>query len=539
MKTRTSIKARLLLTLAFSLLPSAFAAASSSQFHCRWNFTDFTVTPIGVKQVRIQTIAPYGTIYTNLITGDLRTFQAGTSGSLTVSNLANGRSYRVTFVGPTVNTVITNNFGTNVSGLVNAVDYLVAPLVVDGSTVAYSANSADALFHNVAGDTSTNAIFRGTFKIPDGATVGRVLTVTNADGSAAWQTASGGTGTLATNGSNFGTSMTALAVSNTATVTWTGYSNSGTGTLTAEVAANSIGGAQLTIDATAESEIEAAADLQDLQGGVTDGQVPNTITIDLATTATTANAGDSATAFFTAGQIERARGGTGADTSSYGTGLLGSDASNNTIDVDTEAELETALAGLNLLTLTEGNAAYQPLDADLTALAAIAGVQGDVIYHNGTSWVRLGAGTSGQYLQTQGTGANPQWANLTLAAGDTFNFFGKSSFHSNVTFTTTSYSTNAADSETVIDFRKNYRAFATNNNTAFSALAGIDASGTNFQSVNIFGTNTSGATKTITMSAAFQNMNASQGNTLYWTNVAHLLVFLYPGFGSNFYYNSR
>lgn len=50
--------------------------------------------------------------------------------------------------------------------------------------------------------------------------------------------------------------------------------------------------------------------LSGLTGSVTDGQVPNDITIDLATlatTATTANAGDSATAFFSAGTVEAAR----------------------------------------------------------------------------------------------------------------------------------------------------------------------------------------------------------------------------------------
>lgn len=36
--------------------------------------------------------------------------------------------------------------------------------------------------------------------------------------------------------------------------------------------------------------------------------------------------------------------------------------------------------------------------------------QGDIIYYNGTSWVVLNAGTSGYYLKTQGTGANPTWA---------------------------------------------------------------------------------------------------------------------------------
>lgn len=39
-------------------------------------------------------------------------------------------------------------------------------------------------------------------------------------------------------------------------------------------------------------------------------------------------------------------------------------------------------------------------------------VQGDIIYHNGTNWVRLAAGTSGQFLKTQGSSANPTWAGV-------------------------------------------------------------------------------------------------------------------------------
>jgi len=49
----------------------------------------------------------------------------------------------------------------------------------------------------------------------------------------------------------------------------------------------------------------------DISGSVTDAQVPNTITVDLATVAATANAGDSATAFFSGGTIETARLGSG------------------------------------------------------------------------------------------------------------------------------------------------------------------------------------------------------------------------------------
>lgn len=35
--------------------------------------------------------------------------------------------------------------------------------------------------------------------------------------------------------------------------------------------------------------------------------------------------------------------------------------------------------------------------------------QGDILYRGASTWARLGAGTSGQYLKTQGTGANPTW----------------------------------------------------------------------------------------------------------------------------------
>jgi len=67
---------------------------------------------------------------------------------------------------------------------------------------------------------------------------------------------------------------------------------------------------------------------------------------------------------------------------------------------------------------------------DITSIAGLA--QGDVLYYNGTSWVRLGAGTSGQFLKTNGSGANPSWS--TLSDG-----FGSQLFHAvSTTFTMTS-----------------------------------------------------------------------------------------------------
>lgn len=41
--------------------------------------------------------------------------------------------------------------------------------------------------------------------------------------------------------------------------------------------------------------------------------------------------------------------------------------------------------------------------------------QGDIIYYDGTAWARLAAGTSGNFLKTQGAAANPTWASdLTI-----------------------------------------------------------------------------------------------------------------------------
>ena len=36
--------------------------------------------------------------------------------------------------------------------------------------------------------------------------------------------------------------------------------------------------------------------------------------------------------------------------------------------------------------------------------------QGDILYRDGSAWARLGAGTSGQVLKTQGAASNPTWA---------------------------------------------------------------------------------------------------------------------------------
>lgn len=69
------------------------------------------------------------------------------------------------------------------------------------------------------------------------------------------------------------------------------------------------------------------------------------------------------------------------------------------------------------LPVANGGTGQTTLQASINALMTASGAlsQGDVFYFNGTNVVRLAAGTSGQYLQTQGAGANPRW--FSVAAG--------------------------------------------------------------------------------------------------------------------------
>ena len=49
----------------------------------------------------------------------------------------------------------------------------------------------------------------------------------------------------------------------------------------------------------------------------------------------------------------------------------------------------------------------------LVKIPNIAGqAHGDLMYYDGTAWVRLAAGTSGYFLKTLGAGQNPAWAEV-------------------------------------------------------------------------------------------------------------------------------
>jgi len=71
-----------------------------------------------------------------------------------------------------------------------------------------------------------------------------------------------------------------------------------------------------------------------------------------------------------------------------------------------------------------------------TKIAMGSDAQGDILYYDGTNYVRLPAGTSGQVLETQGSGANPRWIDAPSSGGGwTFVSSATASSSSSIEFT--------------------------------------------------------------------------------------------------------
>lgn len=213
--------------------------------------------------------------------------------------------------------------------------------------------AADVTGTLAAGNGGTGATSLGAVDAADlgsgTGTDGYVLTADGA-GNAAWEVAPGAGGGM-TSWTLAGDTGGGQAITDGNTASIVGDAS---GIDTVDSATDTL---TISFDPTeAEAGLEAVLDLQDLQGAVTDAQVPDNITVDLATTATTATAGDSATAFFPSGTIEHERGGLEADVSAYaGIPAISGGA---TYQLDTLAELNTALGGIALIdtgTLTNAN----------------------------------------------------------------------------------------------------------------------------------------------------------------------------------------
>jgi hypothetical protein len=100
------------------------------------------------------------------------------------------------------------------------------------------------------------------------------------------------------------------------------------------------------------------------------------------------------------------------------------------------------------------------VDADAGTMTLGSDAQGDIWYRDSDGNIaRLGPGTSGQYLQTQGASANPQWATVSSTNPGAVNFRATRGTNQSITQNTTvkvQFDTEAFDNGSNYDHSTNY-----------------------------------------------------------------------------------
>ncbi len=74
------------------------------------------------------------------------------------------------------------------------------------------------------------------------------------------------------------------------------------------------------------------------------------------------------------------------------------------------------IANNSILANTSGSTAAPVATTLSTLLDTVGSSQGSVLYRGAAGWSVLAPGTSGQYLQTQGAAANPQWSTVSVSS---------------------------------------------------------------------------------------------------------------------------
>ena len=319
-----------LLLFLVCLLPARAETVNATYY-----FSDHTANPLNVRRLTLTPLAKAADYDGTNLSSSPRVFTSAvypelTNGVFTVTNLLSGYAYRVEFDDKYTVTTITNYIPSDTNGAINSVDFKGVILNQSGGRVYQFAwyNASNLLgsgvtFTNpatgyagvITGTGIGTNVAPGAFVSTNAGTAGYQFHYLNSS-TGYWAEVTGSSGS-ATN-VYLAPGSARIAVTTNSSGNWaidlpTGVTNAAYASAVAyaQTVTNSTGILAITAQQTNESALEAFLDLQDLQGAVTDGQVPNTITVDLATTATTANAGDSATSFFSSGTVEAARLGSG------------------------------------------------------------------------------------------------------------------------------------------------------------------------------------------------------------------------------------
>lgn len=262
---------------------------------------------------------------------------------------------------------------------------------VSGGSAAPTPTSLSALLDACAGNAQGDILYRnasGWVVLAPG-TSGQLLSTAGAGGNPSWITASG-TGTVTSVAT--GTGLTGGPITTTGTISLAAVAD---GSLLANISGGSAAPAANTLTAIIDAVLGSTqGDVLYRNGTVWTALAPGTSGQVLTTGGAAANPSWTSVA------------GTGTVTNvATGTGLTGG-------PITTTGTISLAAIADNRILANISGGSAAPIANSLSDVidSAISSTRGSILYRGASGWTNLAPGTSGQFLKTNGAGADPAWA---------------------------------------------------------------------------------------------------------------------------------